>query len=112
MASILDLGLVQYADVADIVNDMIKSVDLNGPAECNDSATTLWTILVVLKGRENFGSASEASENVLRWLFHRWSPGVYSKRFEEDAKLMHLQRRDVTVVIHCMLCSISQHSAP
>ena len=82
MASILDLALVQYADVADTVDDMIKSVDVNGPAECNDSATSLWTILVVLKGRENLGSVSEASENVLRWLFHRWSPGVYFKRFD------------------------------
>ena len=79
MASILDLALVLYSDVADVVDDMIKSVDLNGPAECNDSATMLWTTLVVLKGRENLGSASEASENILRWLFHRWSPGVYSK---------------------------------
>ena len=80
MASILDLALIQYADVADIVDGMIKSVDLNGPAECNDSATTLWTILILLRGRENLASASEASENVLRWLFHRWSPGMYSKQ--------------------------------
>ena len=79
MATILDLALVQYADTADVVDGMIKSVDLNGPAECNDSTTTLWTILVTLKGRENLGSASEASENILRWLFHRWSPGKYSK---------------------------------
>ena len=83
MAYTLDMALVQYSDIADIVDDMIKSVDLNGPAECNDSATTLWTILVVLKGRENLGSAFEVSENVLRWLFHRWSPGVYSKRITE-----------------------------
>ena len=75
MATILDLALVQYADIADIVDSMTKSVDLNGPAECNDSTATLWTILVTLKGRENLGSASEASENILRWLFHRWSPG-------------------------------------
>lgn len=80
MASILDLALIQYADVADIADDMIKSVDLNGPAECTDSAATLWTILVVLKGRENLSSTSEASENVLRWLFHRWSPGMDSKQ--------------------------------
>ena len=81
MVWILDLALIQYADVADIVDGMIKSVDLNGPAECNESATTLWTVLVVLKGRENLGSASEASENTLRWLFHRWSPGMYSNRY-------------------------------
>lgn len=76
MASTLDSALIEYAEVADIVDGMTKSVDLNGPAECDESATTLWTILVVLKGRENLGSASEASENVLRWLFHRWSPGM------------------------------------
>ena len=80
MANILDSALIHYADIADIVNGMVKSVDLNGPAECDESATTLWTILVVLKGRDNLGSASEASENVLRWLFHRWSPGMYSDR--------------------------------
>lgn len=74
MTSILAQTLIQYADVADVVDGMIKSVDLNGPAECDEPATTLWTILVALKGRENLGSASEASENVLRWLFHRWSP--------------------------------------
>ena len=82
MVWILDLALIQYADVADIVDGMIKSVDLNGPAECNESATTLWTVLLVLKGRENLGSASEASENTLRWLFHHWNPGVYSIRGE------------------------------
>ena len=80
MAFILDLALIQYADVADIVDGMTKSVDLNGPAECDESATTLWAFLVVLKGRENLGSASEASENVLRWLFHRWNPGMYCNR--------------------------------
>lgn len=78
MASVLDLALIQYADVADVIDDMTKSVDLNGPAECDDSATTLWAILIVLKGREKFGSASEASQNVLRWLFHRWNPGMRS----------------------------------
>lgn len=86
MASILNMSLIQYADVADIVDGMHKSVDLNGPAECDESATTLWAILVVLKGRENLGSASEASENVLRWLFHRWSPGMYSSPCDHQGK--------------------------
>lgn len=97
MASILDLALIQYDNIADIVDGMTKSVDLNGPAECDESATTLWTILVVLKGRENLGSVSEASENVLRWLFHRWSPGMYGNRCTKNADLTPLQRRSATV---------------
>lgn len=111
MSHILDLALIQYADIADIVDGMTKSVDLNGPAECDESATTLWTILVVLKGRGNLGSASEASENILRWLFHRWSPGMYSKRCNRNAEFTPVQQRGVTVVIHCISLSISQHSA-
>ena len=74
MAYLLERRLVRYADVADIVTGMTRSVDLNGPAECDEAATTLWTILVVLQGREHLNTASETSENVLRWLFGRWSP--------------------------------------
>ena len=75
MAVLLDSGLVAYTDIADLVEGMTKSVDLNGPAECGESSTTLWTIILVLRGQENLSSASECSDCVLRWLFNRWSPG-------------------------------------
>ena len=77
MAVLLDCGLVGYPNIADLVESMIKSVDLNGPAECDDSSTTLWTILLVLRGREHLSSASEPFDSVLRWLFGRWSPGLF-----------------------------------
>lgn len=75
MTYALNSGLVHYADVADLIEGMTRSVDLNGPAECDESATLLWAILLVLRGHDNMSSAPEASANVLRWLFRRWSPG-------------------------------------
>ena len=78
MAVLLDCGLVEYPNIADLVESMIKSVDLNGPAECDDSSTTLWTVLLVLRGREHLSTASEPFDSILRWLFGRWSPGLLS----------------------------------
>ncbi|KAL6721631.1 Serine/threonine-protein kinase tel1 [Lecanora helva] len=66
------------SDVADLVDGMVRSVDLNGPAEYDDSATNLWTTLLIRKERENLGATPETPENVLRWLFNRWSPGELS----------------------------------
>ena len=74
MAISLDIGVVQYTDIADVANRMISSVDLDGPADCVDSATTMWSVLLTLIGRENLGRVSETSEQVLRWLFNRWNP--------------------------------------
>ena len=76
MSSLLSSGLVEFADVANLVDGMIRSVDLNGPAECDECAANLWTILLVHRAQEKLNSAPEASENVLRWLFTRWSPGM------------------------------------
>ena len=74
MAISLDIGVVQYTDIADVANRMISSVDLDGPADCVDSATTMWSVLLTLIGRENLGRVFETSEQVLRWLFNRWNP--------------------------------------
>ena len=74
---------MQLADVTDLVEAMTRSVDLNGPAECDESAVDLWTTLLVRRGQENLSSAPDTSENVLRWLFNRWSPGksLSSRKF-------------------------------
>lgn len=74
MAVLLNCRLVRYNEIADIVDNMIASVDLNGPAECVDSASTLWSVLVLLRSRENLDTVSETSEHILRWLCNGWSP--------------------------------------
>ena len=76
MTCLLVYGLTRYSDVVDIVDGMLRSVDLSGPAECDESAATLWTQLLIRRSIENFASTPDASENVLHWLFSRWSPGM------------------------------------
>lgn len=74
MAVVLNFELIRYNEISDVVDNMVSSVDLNGPAECADSASTLWSILVLLRGREHVGTVSETSEHIIRWLCNRWSP--------------------------------------
>ena len=83
MTCLLCYGLTRYSDVVDIVDGMLRSVDLSGPAECDESAATLWSLLLIRRNFENFGSAPDASENVLRWLFSRWNPGMISQDYRE-----------------------------
>ena len=74
MTVLLHRGLVEFSDVVDVVDNMLSSVDLNGPAIFADSAVLLWCALVDLKARVNPSSIQDTSERILRWLFVRWSP--------------------------------------
>lgn len=71
----LDRGLVEYAEVADQIDSMTASADLNGPAECDGAATRFWQIILVLRRQENLSSANATSETILHWLWKRWCPG-------------------------------------
>ena len=74
MATVLDQRLVEFVDVADLVEAMLSSVDLNGPVMFTDSSVALWCILINLKARVNPGLVHDTSERVLRWVFIRWNP--------------------------------------
>ena len=75
-AVLLDTGIIEYGDVAELVDGMFTSPDLNGPAECDAAATQLWHVLLTLRGRENLSSFAALSGTILSWLFKRWSPGT------------------------------------
>ena len=74
MAVLLKKEHVQYKQVVGTVDLMIASVDLNGPVDCVDAACTLWSVIMLLRGRENLGLVFETSEHILRWLCRRWRP--------------------------------------
>ena len=74
LAVVLEKGLVKYTDIADLVDALLASVDLNGPAVNTESAVALWSAIITMKGRQKPGLAYDTSERVLRWLFIRWRP--------------------------------------
>lgn len=76
MRVLLEVGLVEYGAIADIVDGIISSTDLNGPALFSDSSAALWSTIVVLRGRQNPGLLQSTTDHALRWLFTSWSPGT------------------------------------
>ena len=74
MAVVLNFDLIRYNEISDVIDNVLSSVDLNGPAECVDSASTLWSVVVLLRGRQHVGTVFETSEHIIRWLCNRWSP--------------------------------------
>ena len=74
MSILLSSKLVQVSDVADVISVLFNSVDLDGPAAFTDSAMTLWTILISLRGIHNPSLVYESSEKIMRWFFVRWKP--------------------------------------
>ena len=78
LAIILEQGLVTWSDVADLVNSMLSSSELNGPSLCDDGSTRLWVTLLWLKQRENLIVDIEMSSTILRWFYRCWNPGMPS----------------------------------
>ncbi|KAI1393832.1 uncharacterized protein F4822DRAFT_27045 [Hypoxylon trugodes] len=72
--SIVAHELVPYRDIADDINSMIMTADVNGPALVMDSSLTLMSTLLHLRNF-HLPSASYATCNhVVRWMFFRWDP--------------------------------------
>ena len=74
-AVLLDIGLIEYGEVADLVDSMFTSIDLNGPAECDAAATQLWHVILIIREQQNINSVTVLGGGILSWLFKRWSPG-------------------------------------
>ena len=47
MGAVLDTGLVDFADITELVDGMVASADMNGPAVFADSSVTLWSIFYI-----------------------------------------------------------------
>ena len=80
MAIILDNDLLVYSEIADYIDSMVQSSDLNGPAECDGAALRLWVKVLQLRRRENVTTDTDTSSIVLRWLYRNWTPGQPSHR--------------------------------
>ena len=70
----LATGVAEYADMSDLIDDMVSSFDLNGPAICIDSSIRFLSIVAPLRCKVNIGSIPDTLERILRWVFIRWSP--------------------------------------
>ncbi|KAI9879869.1 MAG: Serine/threonine-protein kinase tel1 [Pleopsidium flavum] len=80
MGVILAHDLVEYGAIADVVDGIVTSVELNGPALLVDSSLSLWSLIVEYRQRENPSATHITSERILHWLFSRWNPAKFLDR--------------------------------
>ncbi|KAI2630648.1 hypothetical protein GGR54DRAFT_583600 [Hypoxylon sp. NC1633] len=74
LRSIITHELVSYRDIADDINSMIMTADVNGPATVVDSSLGLMITLLHLRNLQLPGASSATCNHVIRWMFFRWDP--------------------------------------
>ncbi|KAI5863076.1 hypothetical protein GGS23DRAFT_568113 [Durotheca rogersii] len=72
--SIITHELVSYRDIADDINSIITTADVNGPAVVVDSSLTLMTTLLNLRNVQLPSASYATCNSVVRWMFFRWDP--------------------------------------
>ncbi|KAI1212423.1 uncharacterized protein F4807DRAFT_416061 [Annulohypoxylon truncatum] len=72
--SILTHELVPYSHIADDINSMIMSSDVNGPAVVTDSSLILMTTLLNVRNIQVPSASYATCNHVVRWMFFRWDP--------------------------------------
>ncbi|KAL0263600.1 Serine/threonine-protein kinase tel1 [Diplodia seriata] len=87
MDVILRLGLVEFGSIAEIVEAMISSVELRGPAVLSESCCSLWLTMFDVRSSESPHSSHVTIDRMLRWLFLKWTPSKCG-RFGTSASSM------------------------
>ncbi|RYP61820.1 hypothetical protein DL769_007545 [Monosporascus sp. CRB-8-3] len=72
--SMLTNDLLPYRDIADDVNAMITTADVNGPAVVVDSSLLFMTKLLHLLNYQLPSASYATCNHVVRWMFLRWDP--------------------------------------
>ncbi|KAI9676638.1 MAG: Serine/threonine-protein kinase tel1 [Trizodia sp. TS-e1964] len=80
MHVILDLKIVTFSSVADMVESNLASLDISGPAIPADSALSLWALILRKRNHEILSGSMVASERLLHWFFKKWNPDLFTER--------------------------------
>ncbi|XXH05131.1 hypothetical protein Hte_011555 [Hypoxylon texense] len=72
--SIITHSLMSYRDIADDINSMVTTADVNGPAIVVDSSLMLMTTLLHLRNIQLPSASYTTCNHVVRWMFFRWDP--------------------------------------
>ncbi|MCJ1401031.1 Serine/threonine-protein kinase tel1 [Xylographa trunciseda] len=103
MAIILERGLVGYADIVDIIDKMLSSVELNGPSTLCDSSVDLWKAVISIMAKQNPAAIQVTSERILRWLFVRWRPSQIQDRHQISQLSRHCEASSIIKLISVVL---------
>ncbi|EFQ24914.1 phosphatidylinositol 3 [Colletotrichum graminicola] len=72
--TILEREIVPYHDIADDINSMVTTADVNGPALLVDSSIILMLHLLALRNVKLPNASQSTSHHIIRWTFLKWNP--------------------------------------
>lgn len=75
--AIVSRKLVQYQDISEDVGSIVTSADISGPVVLCDSSMFLMNDLLHTRITEVPGASLSTAQHVIRWLFSRWTPGMF-----------------------------------
>lgn len=76
MSVILKYELVAYTDIADTIESIVSSVDLNGPSVLTDSGLLFWSLLMKLRTKANPNLGLGTAKQICGWLKGTWTLGM------------------------------------
>ena len=77
MDTILVCRLLAFNSIAESIDTIVSSTDLNGPSVLTDSTVSFWTSLWRIRNVEAPSASGLTSERILHWLFSKWAPGSF-----------------------------------
>ncbi|KAI1504164.1 phosphatidylinositol 3 [Biscogniauxia marginata] len=72
--SIVTHEILSYREIADDVNNIVTTADVNGPALVIDSSLVLMTALLHLRNHQLPNASHATCNHIVRWMLLRWDP--------------------------------------
>ncbi|KAL7925925.1 hypothetical protein ACQKWADRAFT_283434 [Trichoderma austrokoningii] len=72
---VIETDILPYHYLADDINKMITTADINGPGVICDTSLALLSHLYHLRNSKLPSASQSTSSYIIRWIFLRWNPG-------------------------------------
>ncbi|KAF2744994.1 hypothetical protein M011DRAFT_470010 [Sporormia fimetaria CBS 119925] len=103
MNVLLNLKIISFSSISELVQSMLLSIELNGPALLTDSSSSFLTTVLHQKVTENPTDYKYTAERVLNWFLSKWTPSRWSERTYSSVNAHHCNARDILKLIYACL---------
>ncbi|CAO2655342.1 Nn.00g104060.m01.CDS01 [Neocucurbitaria sp. VM-36] len=103
MDVLLRLRIVPFSAVSGIVQSMLSSIELSGPALLTETSSSLLTTIIRERIKENPTHFNSTAERIMHWLLSKWTPSLWSERTYSSLNAHHCNARDVLRVLYACL---------
>lgn len=75
---ILEAELLPYHMLAEEVNNIVTTADVNGPATLSDTSLALMLRMFHVRNARLPNASQSTCSYIIRWIFLRWNPSAYT----------------------------------